>query len=150
MKLFLRSIKYRLKQNFTTAGSLVMLVIALAAAVYPLTNIKNEPQSQAALCPSAGWTRTTAIIRKQLLKAVGELELLDTRPGELGSLLEELRAGRLEAVYVVNEGFEEKITAGEYEDTLTMYKSPYSSVAGVVSEGVGAQVMHLWPCKVQL
>jgi hypothetical protein len=75
---------------------------------------------------------------------MGILDLLEVKIGEKRQLLDDLKAGTLEAVFVVDKGFEEKIMSGEYEDTLTMYRSPYSSVAAIVAEGVGAEVMHLW------
>ena len=143
MKLFIRTVKYRLKQNFKSAGSLVMLLIALAVAVYPLLTIKDEEKEQQPV--SIGWIdEDSSFYSSQLFDATGALELLNVKTGEQQQLLDELRAGNLEAVFVVNPGFEDKIINGEYEDTLTMYKSPYSSVAGVISEGVGAEVMHLW------
>ncbi len=143
MKLFFKTVKYRLKQNFTAAGSLVMLVVALAVAVYPLVSIKEEADDRQPV--AIGWIdEDNSSYSEQLYAATGALELLDVKTGEEDQLLNELRAGSLEAVFVVNPGFESKIINGEYEDTLTMYKSPYSSVAGVISEGVGAEVMHLW------
>ncbi len=143
MKLFIRTVKYRLKQNFTSAGSIAMLLIALAVAIYPLASIKEGEKNQQPV--SIGWIdEDNSFYSSQLFEATESLELLNIRTGEQEQLLDDLRAGKLEAVFVVNQGFEDKITNGEYEDTLKMYKSPYSSVAGVISEGVGAQVMHLW------
>ena len=120
-----------------------MLLIALAVAVYPLLTIKEKEKDQQPV--SIGWIdEDSSFYSSQLFEATSALELLNVETGKQEKLLDELRAGNLEAVFVVNPGFEDKIINGEYEDTLTMYKSPYSSVAGVISEGVGAQVMHLW------
>ena len=143
MKLFIHSLKYRLKQNLTAAGNLVMLALALAAAVYPLFII-NEQEKQQQPVP-IGWVdQDNSFYSEKLLESMTMLDLLEVKPGGMDQLIGELRTGKLEAVFVVNEGFEEKIMSGEYEDTLTMYKSPYSSVAAIISEGVGAEVMHLW------
>lgn len=143
MRLFLRTIKYRLKKNFITLKGLVLLLLTLAAAIMPLIGtLKHDSNQKPVLI---GWVdNDNSEYSRQLLNGVEEYPLLSVKQTNETKLIAELKTGKLEAVFVVNKGFEDIIKKGEYEDTLTMHKSAYSSVAGVISEGVVAKVMQIW------
>jgi len=143
MSMFFKTILCRLKQNFITAKGLTMLLLALLAAVLPL--IGNLEKDDAQRPVAIGWADyDNSKYSETLLDGVKQYPLLEVKQADEEELLGELRTGNLEAVFVLHEGFENSIRNGEYEDTMTMHKSAYSSVAGVISEGVSAKLMQIW------
>ncbi len=140
MKLFLSTIKYRLKNLFTSAHGLVFLILAVIVAVSPFIGL---------IIPDApvpiGWIdEDNTEFSKLLLKNVEELKVVWVTRDDEDTLMANLQTGRLEGVFVIKKGFEESIKKGEYSGTLQLLRSPYSTAAGVISESVGGEAMRLW------
>ncbi len=140
MKLFFATLKYRVKTLFTTPHGLVLILLALLLAASPFIGL---------IIPDApvpiGWIdEDHTEYSRLLLKNVEALNVVWVTHGEKDALVANLQSGRLECVFVIKEGFEDKIKAGEYTDTLQMLRSPYSTAAGVISESVGSEAMRLW------
>ena len=140
MKLFFATLKYRFKTLLTTAHGLVLLVLALLLAVSPFIGL---------IIPDApvpvGWVdEDNTEYSKLLLENVEALDVVWVTQGDKDTLVANLQSGRLECVFVIKAGFEDTIKAGEYEGALQMLRSPYSTAAGVISESVGSEAMHLW------
>ncbi len=134
------TIRYRIKTLFTTPHGLVLLILALLLAVSPFVGL---------IIPDApvpiGWIdEDDTEYSHLLLEKVQELDVVWVTQGDRDALTANLQSGRLECVFVIKKGFEESIRAGEYEDTLQMLRSPYSTAAGVISESVGSVAMRLW------
>jgi hypothetical protein len=55
-----------------------------------------------------------------------------------------LAMGRLEAVYIINDGFTEHLIKGQYENVITMYTAPASSAALALSETVINSTIIVW------
>lgn len=55
-----------------------------------------------------------------------------------------LAMGRLEAVYIINQGFSEKLERGEYEGVITLYTTPASSAAQSLSETILNSTLSVW------
>ncbi len=140
MRLFVRTIAYRLKALITGAHGIVFLLLALLVAFAPFIGL---------IIPDApvpiGWideddTEFSAL----LLDNVRALDVVWVSLGSHDELTANLQTGRLEGVFVIKAGFEDAIKAGEFAGTLQLLRSPYSTAAGVISESVGSEAMRLW------
>lgn len=58
--------------------------------------------------------------------------------------LRSLAMGRLEAVFVINGGFTEKVSQGSYEGIFTLYTAPASSAAQTLNEVVLNSGLSVW------
>ena len=140
MRLFFATITYRLKVLFTSAHGLVFFALALFIAFAPFIGL---------IIPDApvpiGWIDEddTAFSHK-LLERVQALEVVWVTEGDKDTLIANLQTGRLEGVFVIKDGFEDALKSGEFEDTLQLLRSPYSTAAGVISESVGSEAIRLW------
>lgn len=140
MRLFVKTIAYRLKALITGAHGIVFLLLALLVAFAPFIGL---------IIPDApvpiGWidednTEFSAL----LLENVRALDVVWVTVGDRDELTANLQTGRLEGVFVIKEGFEDAIKAGEFSGMLQLLRSPYSTAAGVISESVGSEAMRLW------
>ncbi len=140
MRLFVRTIAYRLKALITGAHGIVFLLLAMLVAFAPFVGL---------IIPDApvpiGWidedkTEFSAL----LLENVQALDVVWVTLGSRDELTANLQTGRLEGVFVIKAGFEDAIKAGEFVGTLQLLRSPYSTAAGVISESVGSEAMRLW------
>jgi len=140
LKLFWATIAYRLKALFTTAHGIVFLALALLLAFAPFIGL---------IIPDApvpiGWIdEDDTDFSHKLLERVEALEVVWVTIDERETLIANLQTGRLEGVFVIKEGFEDALKGGEFEETLQLLRSPYSTAAGVISESVGGEAIHLW------
>jgi hypothetical protein len=55
-----------------------------------------------------------------------------------------LAMGRLEAVFVINDGFSETLARGECDGVITLYTAPASSAAQTLSEAVINSTLSVW------
>ena len=140
MRLFVRTMAYRLKALITGAHGAAFFVLALLVAFAPFIGL---------IIPDApvpiGWidednTEFSAL----LLENVRALDVVWVTLGSRDELAANLQTGRLEGVFVIKRGFEDAIKAGDFANTLQLLRSPYSTAAGVISESVGGEAMRLW------
>ncbi len=140
MSLLVNTIKYRLKALVTTARGLTFFALALIVALSPFIGL---------IIPDApipiGWidednTEYSLLLKKNVMALNVVWVTEDTEP----TLIANLQNGRLEGVFVIKKGFQESIKNGEFENTLKLLRSPYSTAAGVLSESVGGEAMRLW------
>ncbi len=61
-----------------------------------------------------------------------------------------LAMGRLEAVYILEDGFSSRLQAGEYEGIVTMYTAPASAAAVLLSETVINGALETWMVETAL
>lgn len=83
----------------------------------------------------------------QLMQALKNDELfalnkLDSN--DFAKALNLLKAGALEAVFIIPEGFEEKIQNGDYKKTVSLYFSPFSFYGKTLSDAFAFQVMRFY------
>ena len=140
MSLFFATIKYRLKTLMTTAYGIVFFALALIVAVSPFIGL---------IIPDApipiGWIdEDNTDFSRLLLKNVQALDVVWVTIDDKDTLIANLQTGRLEGVFVIKSGFEQAVKKGDFEETLQMLRSPYSTAAGVISESVGGEAMRLW------
>ena len=141
MSIFRRTFIYRLKNNMTSARGIISIVIALLLAVIPFIGIS----APGAAIPIGWIDEDNSQFSQMLRERVEDIELLyiDEEQDE-EKLIAKLQTGELEGVMKVPAGFEEKLLSGEYEDTLIMMTSPYSTAFEIVSESVSRKAMELW------
>lgn len=140
MNLFLNTIKYRLKSLCTTTRGIVFFVLGLLIAISPFIGL---------IVPDApipiGWIDDDKTSFSELLKQnVEALDVVCIFEKDEKTLMANLQTGKIEGVFVVKHGFEEAIKNGDFEESLMILKSPYSTAAGVISESVGGEAMRLW------
>ena len=140
MSLFASTIVYRLKTHVTTLRGIVMFVLGMLLSVSPFIGL---------IIPDApipiGWIDRDNSPFSQLLKEnVQALDVVCLFEYDEETLVANLQTGKIEGVFIINDGFEEDIKSGEFEETLTLLRSPYSTAAGVISESVGGEAMRLW------
>lgn len=140
MRLFLGTLKYRLKTLTTGAFGIVFFLLALTVAVCPFVGL---------IIPDApvpiGWIdEDNTEFSRLLLKNVEALNVVWVTFGDQDTLAANLQTGRLEGVFVIKDGFERTIKSGEFAGTLRLLRSPYSTAAGVISESVGSEALRLW------
>ncbi len=141
MSIFRRTFIYRLKSSLTSARGLISIVIALFLAIVPFIGI-NAPSAAIPI----GWIdEDNSQYSQTLLERVEAIEILSIdEEHEEEKLVAKLQTGQLDGVMKVPAGFEEKLRSGEYEDTLIMMISPYSTAFEIVSESVSRKAMELW------
>jgi hypothetical protein len=140
LSLFSSTIKYRLKNLFSSAHGIVFLILAIIVAAAPFIGL---------IIPDApvpiGWIdEDNTEFSQLLLKNVEALDVVWVIQGDEETLTANLQTGRLEGVFVIKKGFEDSIKRGEFAGTLKLLRSPYSTAAGVISESVGGEAMRLW------
>ncbi|MBT3319338.1 MAG: ABC transporter permease [Clostridia bacterium] len=140
MRIFGRTFLYRLKTCLVTARGLVSLCLGLAIAIIPFIGL-SIPDAPVPI----GWidednTEFSALLKEKVLG----IELLSVSDQDEQTLLSRLQTGDLEGVFIVPEGFEESMKAGEYEESLVILSSPYSSAFEIVAESVGRKAMEIW------
>lgn len=140
MRLFLQTFKYRLKTLCTGAYGIVFLLLALGLAVCPFIGL---------IVPDApvpiGWIdEDDTEFSHLMLKNVQALDVVWVTLDDADTLIANLQTGRIEGVFVIKHGFEDAIKSGEFEGTLQLLRSPYSTAAGVISESVGSEALRLW------
>lgn len=135
-----RTIKYRLKSLLTGAFGIICLVLALVVALVPFIGLIIPD----ALVPIGWIDKDGTAFSQRLLDNVNALEVVWVTMDEEETMIANLQTGRLEAVFIVEAGFEAAMKAGRYEGTLKMLRSPFSTAAGVISESVGGEAMSLW------
>ncbi len=140
MRLFLNTLKYRLKSLCTGIYGIVFFLLALTVAVCPFVGL---------IIPDApvpiGWIdEDDTEFSHLLLRNVEALNVVWVTFGDKETLVANLQTGRLEGVFVIKKGFEKTIKSGAFEDTLQLLRSPYSTAAGVISESVGSEALRLW------
>ncbi len=140
MSIMSRTIKYRLKMLLTGAYGLACMALALIIAASPFAGLIIPD----ALIPIGWIDRDGTQYSKRLLNNVNALEVVWVMHGDEDTLTANLQTGRLEAVFIVKEGFEDSMKSGQYEGALIMLRSPFSTAAGVISESVGGEAMNLW------
>ena len=141
MSMLPATFKYRLKSSIRSARGIVSLVLALVIAAIPFIGL-SSPDAPIPI----GWIdEDNSQFSQMLRERVDSIELLyiDEEPDEQ-KLVSKLQTGQLEGVMKIPEGFEEMLLDGEYEDTLIMMTSPYSTAFEIVSESVSRKVMELW------
>ena len=140
MKLFWNTIIYRLKSHVTTVRGIAVFALAMLLAVSPFIGL---------IVPDApipiGWIdEDDTEFSHMLRQRVDALEVVSVFDRDRETLIANLQTGKIEGVLVIKEGFEESIRAGEFEGTLEMLRSPYSTAAGVIGESVGSEALALW------
>jgi hypothetical protein len=140
MRLFSHTFTYRLKTLCTGAYGIVFFLLALAVAVCPFIGL---------IIPDApvpiGWIdEDDTGFSRLLLSNVQALDVVWVTLDDEDTLTANLQIGRLEGVFVIKHGFESAIKSGEFEGTLQLLRSPYSTAAGVISESVGSEALRLW------
>lgn len=140
MNFFSRTIKYRLKTLLLGAYGIACLVLALVASASAFVDLIIPD----ALVPIGWIDKDNTMFSKRLLDNVNALEVVWVTHGDEDELIANLQTGRLEAVFVVKEGFEKAMKQGRYEATLVVLRSAFSTAAGVISESVGGVAMNLW------
>lgn len=140
MRLFWHTFKYRLKALITGAYGIIFFLLAVAVGIGPFIGL---------IIPDApvpiGWVdEDDTQFSQRLLKNVQALDVVWVTLGDEDTLIANLQTGRLEGVFVIKDGFEDAIKSGEFEDTLQLLRSPYSTAAGVISESVGSEALRLW------
>ena len=140
MRLFINTLKYRLKALCTGAYGIVFFLLALIVAVCPFVGL---------IIPDApvpiGWIdEDDTAFSHLLLENVEALNVVWVTFGDRDTLIANLQTGRLEGVFVIKKGFEQTIKSGEYAGALQLLRSPYSTAAGVISESVGSEALRLW------
>ncbi len=141
MSIFWRTLTYRLKSSIKSVRGIVSLVLALFAAIIPFIGL-GTPEAAIPI----GWIdEDNSSFSQMLRERVDTISLLsiDEEQDE-DSLVSKLQTGQLEGVMKIPKGFEDKLLAGEYEDTLIMMTSPYSTAFEMVSESVSRKAMELW------
>jgi hypothetical protein len=140
LSLFGRTITYRLKTLCTSAYGIVFFALALIVALSPFIGL---------IIPDApipiGWIdEDNTAFSKLLLKNVQALKVVWVIQEDENTLTANLKTGKLEGVFIIKKGFEKSIRQGDFEGTLKLLKSPYSTAAGVISESIGGEALRLW------
>ena len=138
--MFATTIRYRFKTLMTGAFGIVCFLLAAAVAATPFIGLVMPD----ALVPIGWIDRDETPFSQKLLDKVNALDVVWVTHDDEDTLIANLQTGRLEAVFIVEDGFEQAMEDGRYEDTLIMLRSPYSTAAGVISESVGGAAMSLW------
>lgn len=139
--MFLRTFLLRLKLNLSSAKGIVSLLIALIIAIVPFIEL-SVPDAAVPI----GWIDEDESEFSTLLKQrVEEIKVLyiDKEKDE-DKLIGKLQTGQLEGIIKVQEGFENSLKDGEYEETLVMMTSPYSTAFEIVTESIGRKAMEMW------
>lgn len=139
--MFLRTFLLRLKLNLSTAKGIISLILGLIITIVPFIGLSV---SKAAV--PIGWIdEDGSEFSTMLRQRVEEIEVLhiDEETDEK-KLVAKLQTGQLEGVLKIPKGFEDTLKKGEYEETLVMMTSPYSTAFAIVTESIGRKAMEIW------
>lgn len=139
--MFLRTFLLRSKLNVSSARGIVSLLIALIIAIVPFIGL-SVPDAAIPI----GWidedgSRFSTLL-KQRVEKIGVL-YIDEETDE-DTLISMLQTGQLEGVLKIPKGFQDTLKEGEYEETLVMLTSPYSTAFEIVAESIGRKAMEIW------
>lgn len=139
--MFLRTFLLRLKLNVSSARGIASLLIALTIAIVPFIGL-SVPDAAIPI----GWIDEDgsefSTLLRQRVEEIGVL-YIDEETDE-DKLIGKLQTGQLEGVLKIPKGFEDTLKEGEYEETLVMLTSPYSTAFEVVAESIGRKAMEIW------
>lgn len=136
-------ISKHLRSLFHSAWQLILLIAFLLVTVgynieAPATSL--EP-IQAALIDLDKNEFTNSIIADLQKQDLLALKIYDDE-AELPALTNKLETGSIEAIYVLNKGFEEKLLAGNPEGAIELYYGSSPVAAKLLTETVSATVMN--------
>jgi len=139
MKLFTVTL-YKLKMMlsdrlFFTAMIAIPLLITIATG-YALRHEKLN------VIPVAFVDEDGSNYSREVIERLSKKEGLEILVSARDEALEMLQNNKVEEVFVIKEGFEEKIVLGDNEQIIDMVKSPYSFSADFVGEVVAGEVMR--------
>ncbi|NPV92604.1 MAG: ABC transporter permease [Firmicutes bacterium] len=117
----------------------VFILIAVALAMTPLFQEPAGSKLAVGVVLEDQGSQGRELVR--LLQGHREYDIL-VLPRE--TALDRLKAGKLEAVFVVKENFSRQIERGEFANTVAMYTSPASSAAASISEALITNTLDLW------
>lgn len=141
MRTFWKTAYYLLRAQLRMP--LFYLAVALLLAV-PLTllGMRHSPLPVAALYDADG----SALSRQLAAQAQksGAMQLDEIKADALDAALLKLRNGGLEAVFVIEAGYGQRLTGGDYAGAVKLYVSPYSTSAKTLSDILAAGVMAQW------
>ncbi|MCX7843418.1 MAG: ABC transporter permease [Clostridia bacterium] len=121
---------------FFAAMVIIPLFITLATG-YALRYEKNN-SIPIAIVDEDGSSYSNA-----LAKRLGRKEGIKIQPTDRIKASEMLKANKIEAAFIIKQGFEEKIKLGESRGIIDMAKSPASFSAAFISEVISGEVLRL-------
>ncbi|MCX7711762.1 MAG: ABC transporter permease [Clostridia bacterium] len=131
---------YKLKMMFSdrlffAAMILIPLFITIATG-YALRNEKLNT------IPVAFVDEDQSEYSKLLISRLSSKEGFQIAVEDRINAVEKLKANKVEAVFIIKQGFEERITRRENEDLMEMLKSPASFSAAFITEVVAGEVIR--------
>ncbi|MEL4106577.1 ABC transporter permease [Oscillospiraceae bacterium WX1] len=120
----------------------VFIFVAAGAALIPALSSRYVSQTRLpiGLVNEDGGSLSESLL--QFLSDYNDTVTVYTYPRE--KALRYLAMGRLEAVFVINSDFTEKLRLGAYEGLLTQYTAPGATAAATLSETVINSVLTVW------
>jgi hypothetical protein len=137
----------RWKANARKPYVWVFVVIAVLTALIPAFSSRFASQTK---LPIGLVNEDRGPASLDLENYMGQYDRLMVFELDRETALRYLAMGRLEAVYILEDGFSDRLQAGEYEGIVTMYTAPASSAAVLLSETVINGALETWMVETAL
>ncbi len=137
----------RWKASIRTPYVWVFVVIAVLVSMIPAVSAKYHSDTA---FPIGLVNEDNGPLAEDLMRYIDRYDHLLVFELNRETALRYLAMGRLEAVYVINKGFSQRVGAGEYENIVTMVTAPASSAAVLLSETVINSALMLWMVETAL
>lgn len=134
-------LKSRLSGSFREPFSLVFIVLAIIISVAAAVLAQEKAQTGLVV---AVISEDEGEFAQKLTDYLSEYDSFSIREMSYDDALRLLRQDRLEAAVVIRSDFSQKVSKGDFENTLELLTSPSSQAPATISEPIINSVMMLW------
>jgi hypothetical protein len=138
LKMFIIRWKACIKKPYVWA----FIVIALATSLIPA--VSSQYQSKTKLPIGLVNEDTGTLSDKLEAYIAGYSDDISIFKSRREQALRSLAMGHLEAVFIINDGFSEKVSQGDYQGIVTLFTAPASSAAQTLNEVVLNSGLSVW------
>ncbi|MCR5638998.1 MAG: ABC transporter permease [Lachnospiraceae bacterium] len=140
MKVFTAELKKRLKLCFSDKAYLIVMlvcVVVFGVIVYYI----NSRSAESSRFPIGIVNEDKSETSNKLVLALKNNPSLSVYEEDFSDLKDRMEKGVLECIFVIEQGYEEKLSTLKTKGLITLYKSPGDKISGVISDIVAGEMM---------
>lgn len=81
-------------------------------------------------------------LSKEVVEGLSNIETISVQKNTFDSLYEQLIEGEIYSIFVINEGFEQRLKEGEFSRLITVYQGSESKTARLIKDIVAGELMY--------
>lgn len=141
MKLF-KLIILRLKSYFKKPA-FIFAFLGFLIVFWAILNFTNSRVSDTLILPIGVIDLDQSEYSKLIVSRVSQKNTIDIKTTDMDEALKQVSVGKLEAVYILQEGLMDSIISGNTENIIEIVKSPVSLSEKIIGELFSAEAMRL-------